>query len=84
MSRLAELGAKTKAEQSAKAESQRAAVREAMPPDMAEFLDEWKECDPEAKLTFLQTPTLTLGKEGDRGFPVEDMIFLGKEKKKVI
>ena len=59
-----------------KAEAQRVAVREAMPDDMADFLDEMKtEFGPDLKLTFLKTATLELGKEGDRGLGVGKMVI---------
>ncbi len=50
-------------------------VRESMPPDMAEFLDDWREGDAEVKLTYIQTPTITAGKQGDRGLPISQMII---------
>lgn len=59
-----------------KAEAQRAAVREAMPDDMAEFLDEMKaEFGPDLKLTFLKTATLELGKEGGCGLCISQMVI---------
>ncbi len=63
----------------AKAEAQRTAVREAMPADMAAFLDEWREGDPDVKLTFIETPTFKAGKEGERGIRVGEMILISKE-----
>lgn len=64
-----------RATSNAKAEAQRAAVREAMPADMAAFLDEWREGDPDVKLTFIETPTFKAGKEGERGLGLEMMVI---------
>ena len=63
----------------AKESAKREQVRAAMPDDMAQFLDEWKEFDPTAKLTHLKTPTLELGRPGERGFPAEKMVLLDAE-----
>ncbi len=71
VARIAAMAAVAKAKESAKREQ----VRQAMPDDMAEFLDEWKAFDSEAKLTFLDTPSLKLGKEGDRGIGIRDMVI---------
>ena len=60
---------------SAQADAKRAAVRAAMPDDMAKFIDDWKAGDSEVKMTFLDTPTLRLGKEGERGIMVADMVI---------
>lgn len=48
-------------------EEQRKAIRSAMPTDMLQFCDEMREVFGDVKMEFLQTETLTLGKEGERG-----------------
>jgi hypothetical protein len=75
MNRLAELGQKHQQAQAEKAEAQRTAVREAMPDDMLAFVDGWKEFDPDAKLTWIDTPTFKAGKEGERGIVLRDCVI---------
>lgn len=62
-------------------EAQKEAIRKAMPSDMAAFLDEWRAEDPEMKLTSLYTPTLVLGRPGEHGLSVAEMV-IGPARKK--
>ncbi len=62
-------------------EAKKEAIRKAMPSDMAAFLDEWREEDHDMKLTSLYTPTLVLGRPGEHGLSVADMVIREKGKK---
>jgi len=56
-------------------------VRAAMSSDMRDFIDAWREIDPEVKISSLYTPKIALGTPGPHALSVADMVIREKVKK---
>lgn len=57
-------------------EARRQQVRDAMGPELAAFVDEVRALSgPETKVEWLKTDALELGKPGERGIPLSDVVI---------